>query len=208
MFNFTLIGNNISYSLSPNIYNYWFDLYNLKATYTLMDIKPDSFSKEFFTKNIQNEFNGCNITKPYKELFLPFLTKVTPAVKATGALNTIHFKNNEIIGYNTDYLALIDSFSYYNLNLKNKNILIIGAGGAAKALIYALNSLDLNSSIYVFNRSLGNLTRTKELFPNIIIYNNSLKNEFDVIFNATTLKLFDVFNLVDISLKKIPLFII
>lgn len=202
MLKFTLIGQNISYSLSPSIYNYWFKMYGIKASYTLMDILLQDFSKEFFINNIQSKFNGCNITKPYKEVLLPFLTEITPAVKTTGAVNTIHFKDNKIIGYNTDYLALIDSFSYYNLNLNNKNILILGAGGAAKSLIYALNSLNLNSSIAVYNRSANNLIRTKELFPNINIYNSNLKNEFGIIFNATTLKLDELFKKVDVRLKK------
>lgn len=202
MFKFALIGNGISYSLSPKIYNYWFKMYDIKATYILMDIPLDTFSKEFFTENIQNKFNGCNITKPYKEVLLPFLTEKTPAVQTIGAVNTIHFKNHEIIGYNTDYLGLIDSFAYYNLNLSNKNILIFGAGGAAKSLIYALNTLKLNSSIYIYNRSVDNLAKTKELFPNIKIYNTNFKNDIDVIFNATTLRLDELFKKVDLRIKK------
>jgi len=168
---FGLLGYNISYSLSPKIYNYWFKGYNITASYNLIDIAE-------LTPNVFSNYKGFNITKPYKEKIIPFLKKLSPEVQLIKSVNLVA----DNIGYNTDYLGLLDSYQYYNIHTANKNILILGAGGAARAVAYSLK--DSAKNIFIYNRTQEKAAKIIADF-NISNYQDNI--EFDIIFNATTL---------------------
>ena len=191
--NYGLIGNNIAYSLSPKIYEYWFNKYNIDEEYLLIDINERELKADLI-----NNYKGLNVTKPFKQRVIPFISELSEEVKFTNAVNLIINKNNKTYGYNTDYLGLLDSYKYYNLDFKNKNILILGAGGATRALLYSLKDYDCN--IYLYNRTKEKADSIIKDFTKLKIkeYNDNIY--YDIIFNATSINFNEILN--NLNIKK------
>ena len=122
-FKFGLIGESLSHSKSKEIHQL-FERYD----YNLKNLKPSEVEGFFEKKN----FRGINVTIPYKELSIKYLDQVDPLAREIGAVNTIVNKDGELFGYNTDYLGFDYSLKYFDLDLKDKKILILGSGGASK----------------------------------------------------------------------------
>ena len=154
-----VIGTNVSTSLSPIIFQYWFDKYNIDAEYGYKEIKEESFEDE--TRFILKEEGliGLNITMPFKEKILPFLTSMDPDAERLGAVNCVTKKDNFLHGSNTDGLGFSKALWAKEIEItKNwerslhKTAVIIGFGGAAKSIINSLKQLGFEK-IYVFNRN-------------------------------------------------------
>ena len=122
-FKFGLIGESLSHSKSKEIHQL-FGRYD----YNLKNLKQNEVEGFFEKKN----FRGINVTLPYKELSIKYLDQVDPLAREIGAVNTIVNKDGELFGYNTDYLGFDYSLKYFDLDLKDKKILILGSGGASK----------------------------------------------------------------------------
>lgn len=141
-YRFGLIGFPIKHSLSPWIHEKFLQKAGLEGKYSLYEIN----SNESFAKKIKElksqQLNGFNITAPYKKDIIPHLDELDKEASAIGAVNTVVNKNGKWIGYNTDgngYLrSLVKAFPSVEQN-KNQKILIIGAGGAARAILYTLS---------------------------------------------------------------------
>lgn len=127
-----LIGRNIDYSFSKRYFNEKFrDLRINDSEYKNFDLdKINDFIKIDLSK-----IKGFNVTIPYKEKIIPFLDEIDEAAKMIGAVNTIVIKGDKLIGYNTDYIGFIKSFKN---NLDFKKALIMGTGGASKAIQFSL----------------------------------------------------------------------
>ena len=127
-----LIGRNIDYSFSKRYFNEKFRDQRIKnSEYKNFDLdKINDFIKIDLSK-----IKGFNVTIPYKEKIIPFLDEIDEAAKMIGAVNTIVIKGDKLIGYNTDYIGFIKSFKN---NLDFKKALIIGTGGASKAIQFSL----------------------------------------------------------------------
>jgi shikimate dehydrogenase len=132
-----LIGRNISYSFSPNYFAKKFDTLGIDATYENFDL-PNLDSIEAILS--RTDLGGLNVTIPYKEQIIPYLDELSPAAKAIGAVNTIAFRDGRRIGHNTDYIGFTESLKPH-LDESPLSALILGDGGASKAVAYALNSL-------------------------------------------------------------------
>ena len=133
-----LIGKNINYSFSKNFFNNKFENEKINAVYINFDIKK---IEEFKTIVTENNISGLNITIPYKESIINQLDYVDPTAKEIGAVNTIKFHNNILSGYNTDYLGCYTSIK--NIVNSNTKALILGTGGASKAIAYTLKILKI-----------------------------------------------------------------
>lgn len=135
-----LIGKNISYSFSREYFSNKFKTEKISSKYLnfdLIDINQ--------IYNLTKEFNlsGLNVTIPYKESIIQFLDETDSKAKQIGAVNTIKFFNNKMIGYNTDYIGFKNSLqNISNINIP-KNALILGTGGASKAVKFALSELGI-----------------------------------------------------------------
>ena len=92
----------------------------------------------------RNNICGLNVTIPYKEAVIPYLDTLDHEAEAIGAVNTIHMKNNKLIGCNTDHYGFKTSLITH-LNSTHKKALILGTGGASKAVVYALESLGIET---------------------------------------------------------------
>ncbi|WP_299891548.1 shikimate dehydrogenase [uncultured Lacinutrix sp.] len=138
---FGLIGKNISYSFSRNYFKNKFEIENISnAFYENFDIEDiNAFESELKHQDIK----GFNVTIPYKESIIPYLDKLNKKAKAIGAVNTIRIsKKGKYIGYNTDFYGFKKALKPY-LETHHKKALILGTGGASKAVAYALKSLNI-----------------------------------------------------------------
>lgn len=140
-----VVGHNISYTLSPAIHNYVFRKTGYNAVYLVFDIPRDKFSAVF--RGLLEICEGLNITIPYKEEALGFLNEVDTVVKAIGAVNTVYRGR----GYNTDYIAIKTLVKNTIGDLSNELCYVYGAGGAARAVTFALG--ELGCKVVVVNRT-------------------------------------------------------
>lgn len=137
-----LIGKNISYSFSKKYFTEKFALGNLvDCSYENFDLQ----SIEEFPKLIANnpDLKGLNVTIPYKEAVIPYLGKLSKTASQIGAVNVIRFtKKGKLKGYNSDYYGFMKSLEPL-LQPHHKKALILGTGGAAKAVAFALDQLGI-----------------------------------------------------------------
>lgn len=132
---FGLIGKNISYSFSKNFFENKFNLLGLKNhSYDLFDINEIHKVEEIFNLPY---IKGLNITIPYKELIIPYLDDISEEAQKIGAVNCITIKNGKKIGYNTDTFGFEQTL-LTNPNSLNQSAIILGDGGAAKAVKFVL----------------------------------------------------------------------
>jgi len=132
-----ILGYPAKHSFSPAMHNAGFRALGIKAIYKLFEIKPSELENFILTLQ-ENNIQGFNVTIPYKEKILDYLNgSLAAAVKVIGAANTVKVeRNGKLSGLNTDFLGF--SRHLVELKLKPKKIALIGAGGAAKAVCFAL----------------------------------------------------------------------
>jgi len=131
---FGLIGYPVKHSLSPKMHNAAFRALNIDAHYTLFELKPEELVP-FFNSLGEKNICGLNVTIPYKEKVITFLNSVSGEAKLIGAVNTIKVERNNLAGFNTDGEGFIKHLKGdLNVDPENKHIIILGAGGAAKAV--------------------------------------------------------------------------
>jgi len=136
-----LIGKNISYSFSKGYFSKKFNSEKLPFTYENFDMQNISEFKTLVDKH--NDIGGFNVTIPYKEDIIPYLNSLDEKAKKIGAVNTITISSNgQLKGYNTDCYGFKKSIKPY-LKKHHKKALILGTGGASKAIAYALKKLDI-----------------------------------------------------------------
>ena len=180
-----VVGSNTHISLSPTIFNYWFEKYKISGKYNYIEIKQSAFKKEIKKIfKIHKEF-GLNITVPYKEQIIPMISEIDNHSKSIGAVNCITKINSIISGSNTDWLGIKNSLLWlekqkkYKQTPKNKKkiAVLIGYGGSAKAAIYALEKLGF-SKILLWNRSFNKIKNLKNFKSLKIIPYKLEKNNF------------------------------
>jgi 3-dehydroquinate dehydratase/shikimate dehydrogenase len=141
-----VVADPVAHSLSPQIHNAAFGAAGIDAVYVPFRVPFDTLG-QFMEDVPRLGIRGLSVTIPHKEAVAKFLTKVDPAVKGIGAVNTVLFKNGEVLGYNTDYKAAMDCLENAMGGaappgtpspLKDKKVLVMGAGGVARAVMYGL----------------------------------------------------------------------
>ena len=134
-----LIGKSLSHSFSKSYFSSFFIENNINASYDEFEIAQIDDVKTLFNSPI----NGLNVTIPYKESIIPFLDDLSPEAKEIGAVNTIKILNGKSKGYNTDAFGFHQSIKPFITNQHEKAI-ILGTGGASKAVAYTLNNLGID----------------------------------------------------------------
>ena len=134
-----VIGWPVGHSRSPLIHNYWLRKYSVDGSYEKKPVEPQNIEK-FIRTLAKSEFIGCNVTIPHKEAVFNAVEMVDEIAGRLGAVNTVYLKNDKVCGTNTDGEGFVASLrqSYPAFGLGNKTAIIVGAGGAAKAIIGAL----------------------------------------------------------------------
>ena len=184
---YLVIGNPISHSLSPKIHNYWLKQNNIDAIYEKIKLEEDGI-KEIIQSIKKQKIAGCNITVPFKKKVISFLDKLSPEAEKTQSVNTIIFEKGNLIGHNTDILGFDRAIKALNFNMKDKKILILGAGGVVPSIIFALKKMDV-LEISISNRTRQKAENLKILFKNLNVVEWGNLSKFDVVINATSLGL-------------------
>jgi shikimate dehydrogenase len=163
---FAVIGHPIAHSLSPLLHNAAFDHLGLDCRYEAFDIAPEALPKalsEFREKG----FEGLNVTLPHKEPVAGLVNTITGEARAVGAVNTISFRGGRITGDNTDIYGFTASVENVRATIERHAVLLLGAGGTARAVIYALLSHFKPAEIIVANR---NEQRSRDLVEHFAPY--------------------------------------
>ena len=144
-----VVADPVGHSLSPQIHNAEFGAVGVDAVYVPFRVPFDVLG-QFMEDVTRLGIKGLSVTIPHKEAIAKYLTKVDPAVKGIGAVNTVLIKGEEVLGYNTDYKAAMDCLEHtlggavppvppgMPSPLKDKKVLVLGAGGVARAVMYGL----------------------------------------------------------------------
>jgi shikimate dehydrogenase len=141
MIHLGLIGYPLSHSLSPQLHTAAFRALGLDGEYQLYPVAPgDEPGLARLTERLRNgELQGLNVTIPHKETILPLLDDLSLSARAIGAVNTLYLKENQLIGHNTDAPGfLADLRRSFPQMAGEKHVLVMGAGGAARAVVYGL----------------------------------------------------------------------
>ena len=195
---FAVIGNPIHHSLSPQIHAMFAKEVGLLLDYEAVLSPLDQFQHTTQTL-ISQKLNGANVTLPFKKEAYQLATTRSQEAKIAEAVNTLEFKDKEIIGHNTDGIGLVrDLEQNLNLNLKSKKILLMGAGGAAEGVLYSMlekNPLEITLSNRTIEKS--NVIKNKmhayaknlHVDLNVVEIAKLPHQYFDVIINATSASL-------------------
>ena len=195
---FAVIGNPIHHSLSPQIHRAFAKETGLHIEYEAILSPPDEF-KNTIHKLIAQKLNGANVTLPFKKEAYALAGQHSNHAKIAEAVNTLEFKDDQIIGHNTDGIGLVrDLEQNLNINLKSKRILLIGAGGAAEGVICSLLEKE-PSELTLTNRTIekSNVIQNKmdvhaksfDVNLNVIEIAKCPNQYFDLIINATSTSL-------------------
>jgi 3-dehydroquinate dehydratase/shikimate dehydrogenase len=182
---FGVIGDPIDKSLGHLIHNAVYEHANINAVYLRIRVKPDDLSA-FFERALKLPFKGLSVTMPHKESIMPLLSQISIETRVIGACNTIQIKNGVTTGYNTDGIGGLNAIERYGL-VFGKHLVFIGAGGAAKALIF--EAAQRGAFVSIVNRTpekareIAKIVKGRgggvELFPEIC------QQGYDAIVNCT-----------------------
>ena len=178
-----LLGYPLVHSFSQNYFNQKFESENIDAEYINFEIPDVGMLMEVVAEN--ENLNGLNVTIPYKEQVIPFLDEIDPAASEAGAVNVIKFIRGKdglrLKGYNSDIIGFTDSIKSL-LKPHHQSALVLGTGGAAKAVSYSLRKLGLEVQL---------VSRRKS--ANTLVYEELTKNDLKthkVIVNTTPLGMY------------------
>jgi shikimate dehydrogenase len=163
-----VIGWPISHSRSPLIHGYWLKQYEIEGSYTRLPVEPGNLA-DFFNSFTSSGYAGCNVTIPHKEGAFRLVTPADGSTRRLRVVNTIYLRNGRLLGTNTDGEGFINSLrgTSPGLNLRNTRAVLLGAGGAATAIIDAL-ILQGVSEVSTLNRSFEKAALLRERFGKIV----------------------------------------
>jgi shikimate dehydrogenase len=191
---FAVIGNPIEHSRSPELHHAFAKKTGIDLNYSRRLAPLDGFESsvhEFFSQNGV----GINVTVPFKEQAFAMCTQLTERAKIAKAVNTLWMENGELHGDNTDGQGLVDAIKALDWDLKDADLLIIGAGGATRGVIYPLVKAGVKK-IVIANRTLA---RAEQLVADLAdsvpeaqlmaCGLTALQGQFDLVINATSASL-------------------
>lgn len=159
-----VIGDPIKHSLSPKIHGFLLEQYNIKGTYIPIQVRKEEL-RQCIQHLIENNFAGFNVTLPHKEEIFKICDFRSKTAQLTGAVNTVIItEDKKLFGHNSDAEGFLNNLikSQPDFDLRNKNAFVIGAGGAARALVYSLIKAGAQK-VVITNR---NEIRAAELIKN------------------------------------------
>lgn len=172
-----LIGHPLGHSFSKDFFNQKFQTENIDAQYLNFDISTIELLNEVLTRQ---QIKGLNVTIPYKEKVIPFLDELCEEAKSIGAVNVIKVYQQEnkirLKGFNTDVIGFTESLQPL-LNPTHKKALILGTGGASKAVQFGLQQLNIET-LFVSRRSCDNTLTYSQLTSKVM-------KEHTIVINCT-----------------------
>nr|WP_315103541.1 shikimate dehydrogenase [uncultured Catonella sp.] len=190
-----LFGSPVKHSGSPAMYNYSFEKLGLDYVYIAIDVGREGLKEAVSAARIF-KMHGFNLTMPCKNDIISYIDELSPAARLIGAVNTVVNENGRLVGYNTDGAGFVKNLEAHKITVKNKKIVVAGAGGAATAIIVQL-ALDGADEIYIFNkksesfkRMLETIKRIKVEAPDVVI---NIYDILDEVKFTSTIKQADIF---------------
>ncbi len=193
---YAIIGNPIKHSLSPKLHNAMFKKYNIDAVYLAFEVNNLKYAIEG-VKGLN--IKGINITLPFKGEAIKYIDSIENEAKIIGSINTVKNIKGTLFGYNTDYLGFLETIKDIDCN---KNICILGAGGASSACIYAFYKKGIKS-INIYNRTFTKAFKLKEYFKDLIALNIIEKKDIyknEIIVNTTSAGIVGNEKIIDLNL--------
>ena len=192
-----ILGSNTSVSMSPYIHNAAFKFHNLNSVFVPLQVHNlDEFIKRMVkseTREIELNFKGFSVTIPHKQSIIKHLDFIDETAKAIGAVNTVKIVDGKLHGYNTDAQGFIEPLLNSYGDLQRAKVAVLGAGGAARACVYALKQQGAEITVFArdlekaepfakqFEVDLQELPKTKDQKPKTNFSN------FDILVNTTPL---------------------
>ncbi len=177
-------------SKSKNMHNPVFEKYGINAVYLPFKIEPGRELAEFVENFRKFGFSGASVTIPHKSAVMEFLDEIDDIAKAISAVNTIKSVNGKLIGYNTDCIGVINALKE-KIDLRDKKVLVIGAGGAARAIVYGLKMEE--AEVTIANRTFEKAKKlAAEFAANVTKMENITEglDKFDVFINTTSVGMY------------------
>ena len=191
-----VIGDPIDHSFSPIIQNAAFHALQLNYVYVAFRVSEENLKSSIEGIRVLN-IRGFNVTMPLKSAIIPYLDQLDCHAQKIGAVNTVLNKNNKLIGYNTDGVGALSALEENHQSLTNKKVLILGAGGASRAISFSF--AEYAYKLEILNRTIEKAKKIAEeinsLYPRKVKY-GSLENlteatkTVDIIVNATSLGMY------------------
>jgi len=182
-----LIGEKLGHSYSKKIHESFG-----KYDYELIELDKKSFADFMEARN----FTGINVTIPYKRDVLPFCETLTPIAKAIGSVNTMYFQDGKLIGDNTDYFGFNYMRHRSGISLKDKKVLILGAGGSSLMVVKAAKDLEAKELIVASRTGLNAMISLQQTIEHA---------DSQIIINATPVGMYPYNGESLVSLKDFPL---
>ena len=151
MRHFAIIGFPLEHSFSAQFFNQKFATEGIEAEYSLYPTRVESLKLK--VERLLSDLDGFNVTYPYKQAIIPYLDRIDPTAQAIGAVNVVYQRT----GYNTDYIGFMESIRPL-LHKQDRQALVLGTGGAAKAVCYALRQLGIVPTLVSRHAAEGTLT--------------------------------------------------
>jgi shikimate dehydrogenase len=192
---FAVLGDPIKHSMSPFMHNELFSLYDLDAHYHPLLVRSDDLGVAVNGLRAIGAA-GFNVTVPHKSAIIPFLDRVDHLALEIGAVNTVVNDNGKLVGYNTDGIGFVKGLEQELNSITDRSVLIIGAGGAARAIYFTLAHKGIKK-IDICNRT---LKRAEDLIKDCPFSVNSKPitleetadklPDYDLIINTTLIGMF------------------
>lgn len=182
-----VFGDPIGHSLSPKLHNSYFSLSHLDGEYLAVRVGKNQLREAIDC--VKGYAKGVNLTIPLKEAVFPILDEIDEKAKKIGAVNTLSFHNGKVKGYNTDFDGIELSLQTMGVRLKGARVLILGNGGAAKAMLAVAGSY--TDQITVAGRNLEKVTafcKESKAKPTLL---SQIQGDFDVVLNGTSVGMGD-----------------
>ena len=146
-----IIGYPVGHSLSPRFQQVAFDYFDMNITYEVWETLPEALFTRVASLR-SDEYLGANVTVPYKEAVIPILDNLSEEASLLGAVNTIVHRDGKLTGQNTDGIGFLQALCDAGFDVERKRVLILGAGGAARAVAFALARRGV-TDLYIANRN-------------------------------------------------------
>ncbi|WP_194840773.1 shikimate dehydrogenase [Filobacillus milosensis] len=193
MYQFGLIGHPVSQSKSPIIHNYFLKNMGFNGQYNLYDVLESQLSKKVIELR-ENNIDGFNVTVPYKEKIIPLLDGLDEKAEKLQSVNTVKREKEKLIGYNTDGVGYLESlrqaYPSFIKHTSKKNILLLGAGGAARGIYYTLQEFR-PARLDIANRTVNRAYDICDGYQNSSVYSLSevegCLSKYDLIIQTTNI---------------------
>ncbi|MCX7714456.1 MAG: shikimate dehydrogenase [Clostridia bacterium] len=182
-----ILGYPVEHSFSPQMHNFISEKMGLNYVYTALEVSPDKL-KDAIEGIRAMKFAGVNITAPHKYEVMKYIDEISEQARKFGSVNTVVNKCGKLVGYNTDADGFYRSLLHEGIEIKDRDVLIIGAGGASKPVCVLFSQIGAKS-ITLVNRTKEKAEELAEYIHTVCGYKISTthcRNHYDVVINTTS----------------------